>query len=114
MPAPRATDRRAGVRDRLLTFYSVSVATQDATGAPEEAETEVCQQWCSLKTVSGGESWIPPQISGQVTHAIICDYFSGLTSKHRIGLGTRRFDVIRVNNIDERNWQYEILANESV
>lgn len=114
MPALRATERRAGPRIHLITFLAVSSATQDGTGATVDAPTEMCKQWASITPLTGGESWIPPQLSGTRSYEIICDFFVGLTSKHRIQYGTRTFDIVLVRDLEERGIQYAILANEAV
>lgn len=114
MPAPNARLRRSGPRRHQITFQSIAAATQDASGAPQEAATDVVTQWASIEPLTGGESWVPPQLSGTVTHRIATDYFAGITTKHRIKFGTRYFDINLLRNLEERGIQFEILAKEAV
>jgi SPP1 family predicted phage head-tail adaptor len=97
-----------------ITIFSVDSAAQDAAGQPADVETELATQWASIEPLTGRESWLLPQVVGEVSHKITTRYVAGVTPKHRIRYGSREFDIVVARNLEERGIQLEILASESV
>jgi len=56
----------------------------------------------------------PKKKYAEVTKVFKIRYFSGLETKHRILYGTRIFDILGIDNVDEANEQYLISAKEVI
>jgi SPP1 family predicted phage head-tail adaptor len=52
------------------------------------------------------------RVGGKRTHRITLRYFPGLTSRWRIKLGAREFEIDGVVNVDERNIETQALCVE--
>ena len=48
----------------------------------------------------------------QVTHRIKMRYVAGLTNKMRLVFGTRTFDILDIDNVEERNVEMILTCKE--
>jgi len=64
--------------------------------------------------ISGKELIEAQKLEAKLTHKIKMRYISGLTPKHRIKFGTRIFKIHVIVNFQERNREFEIMAEEEV
>lgn len=105
----------AGRRRTKLTIYSVTDG-KDADGGPTETEVAAGTAWADVAPLVGRERFAAQQVGSEVDTEILMDWLDGrtLTPKHRLGLGTRRWDLQAVLNVDERNRQVRVLARERV
>jgi head-tail adaptor len=97
----------------------------DGTGGEWE---EISHRWyVSVEPLSGRELFVAQQAQSQTTHRIRCQWFDGLTTKHRLKIAKfttvdeddptadanfRIFHLETLINVGEMNRQYEILAVE--
>lgn len=68
--------------------------------------------WASIKGLRGREYIDAGAQAVKISTRIYIRYRPGVTHDMRIKFGERIFDIVNVNNIEERNVEYEILANE--
>jgi len=88
--------------------------TSDGRGAGgTETETTFATVWASIWQLSGAEFIQNDKNTLDVTHRLKFDYLSGFTFSKVIYFGTRKFEVKRPFNPDERNVYHDILAKET-
>lgn len=82
---------------------------------------EQLERWETVDTVSAdilplrGEELVrAQQLEARLTHRIILRYGLAITPDWRLVFGVREFYPVSVQNVGERNRQYEILAIEGV
>lgn len=94
----------------------VSVETQDSFGTPIPTWSAFATKILSdVNKLSGTELFEARQTYAEVTHRINTRiYVAGVTPKHRIIFNARVFDILSVENINERNRFLEIMAKEIV
>lgn len=87
----------------------------------EQLDGSEKENWMTLKTVwsdilsQGAREFYQAQKKyAEVTKVFQIRYYSGLTTKHRIQYGTRIFDILGIDNVDEANEQYLISAKEVI
>lgn len=102
---------RAGQLRHKIEFLTVSDG-QDATGGVSEVETHLSYAMAEIKPVSGNEKFIANQVFPEATSQIRCRYVAGVTTKHKIKFGERRFDILNVQNKDERGIELYIVVKE--
>jgi SPP1 family predicted phage head-tail adaptor len=92
--------------------------TQDSYGQLVETWTAAGTYWAEVKNLSGWEAVNAQQVKAQATHQVrmryIASLFSnpGLLPSMRLLFGTRVFNILWVNNVDERNREYRLLTQE--
>ena len=102
---------RIGILRHRIEFLAVS-ETQDAVGGVQEVETRLCYAMAEIKPVSGNEKFIANQVFAEATCQMKCRDVAGITTKHKIKFGSRSFDILNVQNKDERNIELLIVAKE--
>jgi len=68
--------------------------------------------WAEVKPIRGSEFLSAGQTQSEISHRIRCRFFSGMTPRKRIVLGTRAFDVVSAINVEEKDDYLEIMAKE--
>ena len=96
-----------------ITIQSVSRVSDEAGGYSETWATQT-SAWASIEPANGYQKYQAMQMETPITHKIRMRYQSGITTKNRILLGSRIFDIVEVLNIEERNVLLEILAVEGL
>lgn len=102
---------RNGQNRHKIEFMSIS-EVQDEFGGVTLAETRIGYAMAEIKPVSGGERFMSNQVFTDVSSVIRCHYVAGITSKHTIKFGTRKFNILNSQNKDERNIELIIIAKE--
>jgi len=74
--------------------------------------TTVC--WGAFKPTRGRE-WIESGLeNSEITEIFRMRYFNGITPDMRIYIGSRKFEIVSVINVDERNRELELVLKELV
>ena len=102
--------RRGDLRHQI-TIKTVDV---EPDGLGGEIETERTHIICraAIWPVSAKEIVQSAQLEMQITHRIRIDYFRNITPAMKIYFGTRKFEIISIINVEERNVMLDILAKE--
>jgi len=103
---------RAGTLKRRVTIQSVTEGARDAYGEPDETITTHATRWASVEPLSGAELYRAHEVHPEVTHAVKMRYLSGVTTKMRIVLGTRTFEIKSVLNSEEDNRELVLMCTE--
>jgi len=85
---------------------------QDDYGALVESWSTYATAWASIEPVSGREYFQDGKVSAEVSARIMTRYISGVTNLMRVKFGTRIFGIVRINNILERNKEFELMCQE--
>ena len=95
--APRSGDLRHLLQIRRPVY---AVAGQRA---PTSTPKTIGEVHGKIEYLSGQEQLLAMQADGRVTCRVSIRYFPGLTPRDEFGFGTRTFNIISINNLEERN-----------
>lgn len=98
------------LRHRLI-LESAS-RTPDGGGGAAETWTTVAQVWGRVEPTGGTEIADADGLAGRISHAITLRYRAGVTPAMRLVSGSRRFEIMAVIDIDERNRWLKCLCVE--
>ena len=83
---------------------------------PVEKFTTIRKQWCAIETVSGVSRFAKINILDDTTHVFWCFWDSDFPSlenrNHFLSCNWKRYKVLSVDNINERNWALAIQVTE--
>lgn len=102
---------RAGQLRNKIEFLTISDG-QDEMGGIAEVETHFCYSMAEIKPVSGNEKFVANQVFPEATSQIKCRYVVGITTKHKIKFGDRKFNILNSQNKDERGIELFIVVKE--
>jgi SPP1 family predicted phage head-tail adaptor len=80
----------------------------------EASWSTVATRWVELRPIKGREFFDSARVNADVTHILRLRYFSGLTPKHRLKIGARKFNIFSVHNPDGRKVWHELECREVV
>ena len=102
---------------RKLIIIQRQTGARDTTGAETDTWTTFAQAWAHIEpwigaARSGDELYRANQLIAIAHTRITLRYLAGVSPKDRVLYGTRIFDILAINNRDERNAEMEFLAKE--
>lgn len=102
----------------MLT-QSVVVEAQTRERQPDFTDrtiwTPAALPWrVSIRQLNGREQAESQQMKATATHEIKGRYYPGLTSQHRLIFGSRTFNIVSVNNMDEANVNHTLRCREVI
>lgn len=100
------------MRDRVTIQRGTD--TRDAYGQPITTWATVGTYYADLHHLSGREAVNALQIKAEATHKVTLRYVVPITPKDRLLFGTRVFNIVDVNDVDELHRTYELLCTEVV
>ena len=69
---------------------------------------------CSILRLTGDEAQLARQTFPNATHTVNMRWRDGITSKDKLTFGTRTFNIIDVDNVNERNRELVLVVGEEV
>jgi SPP1 family predicted phage head-tail adaptor len=96
--------------ERMTTSLDIQARTEtpDGMGGTDVAWATVDTVHAEMWTVKGEERAASASIQASITHRARIWAYLGLTTAHRMKLGTRSFDIQFVNNKEERGVEYVV------
>lgn len=88
------------------------VEVQDEMGSFTQNEVLFQELMAEIKPISGNERFISNGLFTEATAQIRCRYVPGVSTKHKIKFGSRTFDIINIENKDERNIELLLIVKE--
>lgn len=88
---------RAGELNKRMVIQALTQVVDDG-GCVTPAWTDVAPVWVKLWAKSGTERQTAKTTSVDVSHGVLMRPFSGLTTKHRLTMGTRTFGITFIND----------------
>lgn len=95
----------AGDLNKRITLQGRSI-TAPVAGSPDFTETFAAgtERWAAIKTVAGKTFFDGVnQRDREVTHQFVIRYDSSVTAETWISYNSRRFDIMAVEDLDERH-----------
>jgi SPP1 family predicted phage head-tail adaptor len=102
---------RSGALRKRVTIQRRSDSV-DEYGGQSVAWNDVATVWASLSPTGGKEEPQSGMVRAVASFNIQMRYFAGLTPKDRLVYNGRIFDIVNINDVDERHREYEITARE--
>ena len=102
-------------RQRLSLYSPATTETFDTFSQPIPNPTLVGTYWGFLRPLSGREAIVAKQVKAEATHALTTRYLGSAVPINPTWwwqLGTRRFGIASMQNVEERNRQYEFILVE--
>jgi SPP1 family predicted phage head-tail adaptor len=109
----------AGPKRQRVTIQTLSEA-RDSYGQNIKSWASAGPYWARVKNLSGREAVNAKQIKADTTHLVEMRYIGtlfstpGLLPSMRLLFNSRVFNILWVNNVDERNREYQLLCQEFV
>jgi SPP1 family predicted phage head-tail adaptor len=92
------------------------IAIQQPSGRAGSGATEpfspFAASWAAIRALSGQELYRAQQIVNQVTHLITIPYIAGLSAGMTIVFQTRTFQIMAIQDPDERQIELRLLCVE--
>jgi SPP1 family predicted phage head-tail adaptor len=86
--------------------------TPNGRGGWVESWTTEASVFGSIRPATGREITLGSSMKYLMTHRIELPWIAGLTTKKRLTLGARVFNIRALVNEDERNWKWLVDAEE--
>lgn len=103
----------AGKKNRRIEIQRKTVTT-DADGYKTESWATYLSAMAAVRTTGSREVYYAQKSNAETEAVFIIGYKSGVTTVMRIVYGTRTFEIIGTNNIDEANIELHVSAKEVV
>ena len=100
-----------GRRDKKITIEA-STSAVDAVSDSIETWATWKTVWAAVEPIGGRELMSADRDVATGTCRVRCDYFAGLTTRHRILYGERTLDINAVIDPAEQHEELEILCSE--
>lgn len=78
--------------------------TPDGSGGHTEAFSTLATVFASIERVEGSEDLNAGMLQGVITHKITFRYDAGLTTSDQIRFGSRDFEIVELDNFEERDF----------
>lgn len=99
---------------RHRVTVQAATETQNSQGEPIAGWADETTVWASVEPLVGRELLLAQQTVALVTHRVGMRYLAGLTAKKRLVFNARPFNILNVMNLEERNIEMELMAQEIV
>lgn len=98
---------------RATVVIESRVNVRGAKGGVVPTWTSFRTRRCKIRALRGTEFFQGKQLAAEVDHEIEMRYVAGITQQHRARIGTRVFDIVHPNNVDNRSRKLLLLVRES-
>jgi SPP1 family predicted phage head-tail adaptor len=101
------------MRDQVV-IQSRTIA-QDGYGAPVPTWSDVGDPvWANVEPLTGREAWQAQQVRPDLTHRVTMRFYSGLTTKHRLKIGSRILNIESAVDVESRGREHVLMCKEEV
>ena len=101
--------------DQRVTIVSYAETADGYGGLTDPpVETVVATEWASIEFTSGNEYFGASRVIGTGYYTITIWYNSNVTIKMAVKLGSRVFDIERIDNVGMKNEYMVLFCSESV
>ena len=99
---------------RQSIIFQTNTPTRGTDGAEVNAYADTVTTRAKMETTGGKEFYSAQRINAEITALFIVRYRSTINNAQRIKLGTRFFEIIAINNHENRNVWLLVSAKEVV
>lgn len=89
-----------------------AVEQQDSYGEMTKTYSVYQTVWAMIEPLQGRELEHAKQVFGETTHKVRMRYNSKIEHTHRIGFGSREFEIISIVNPDEKSIEHVLICKE--
>lgn len=97
---------RAGKLRHVVELRTIT-QTPDGSGGRPGAYSTLATVWASIERVTETEELNAGMLQNVITHRIRFRYYPGLTVSDQIRFGSREFEIVSLDNFEERNFVME-------
>jgi head-tail adaptor len=90
-------------RASFWTRYGSLPAPTNEYGEPEYVRAEWGERWVELIPAAQGERVRGVRVQHEATHVVRMRYSAGISTDMQMKIGTRTFEIIAKENVDERS-----------
>lgn len=101
----------AGDLRNLATFTAPTVLTEDGD-VTLEPFVEDFQAWVQIQPMSGSEEIVGDQVQTSRTHLVTARFDSRIMERMQMTARNRKFEILSVLNIDERDVEMQLACKE--
>tara|TARA_R110002095_G_scaffold109849_1_gene96207 strand:+ start:1332 stop:1652 length:321 start_codon:yes stop_codon:yes gene_type:complete len=102
----------AGKLRHRITFREINSTRDTTSGDMVDTPVDLATVWASVTQMSGRELVNAQQVKPDATYKVIIRYLAGVTTDDFFTFNGRTFQILDVNNIDERNITLELMCKE--
>lgn len=107
-----ASRQKTGKRRHLVEIQENRPITNEVNEKVPDWVTLPPQCFASITQLSGNEAVLGLQVNAEATHQINIRYRPDVKPEMRVKFGNRVFDINSVDNVEERNWELDMVATE--
>jgi len=93
---------------RTAVTIQTRTATKDSGGHQSATWSDVATVWARWKNAHGSEVWASQAVDARMPATVLIRYRSGVDTTCALLKGSTRYEVVSVDNIDERNEYLEL------
>jgi len=97
--------------DRRIKIKSRAIAAPTTTVDFGEDFANTKTVWAGLKSTKGRDTFYVTNLDVEVSHVFYLRWFAGLTAEAWIEYRSENYDILLVENLDERNEFYACYCN---
>jgi SPP1 family predicted phage head-tail adaptor len=98
---------------QVVTLYAMTPGTSDGMGGTTGAsESVVATTRAAVEPVTSRERDQAMSVQTERTHRVNLRYRPGITETMTVGLGSRRFRIVGIRDLDERHRELELVCVE--
>ncbi|KNF07009.1 phage head-tail adaptor, putative, SPP1 family [Gottschalkia purinilytica] len=92
------------------------ITLKEVDGPHDDEKDEIVHKtvWASVRHLRGKEFYQAAQVQAENTLVFNCRYFKGLEQSMQIKYNNKIYNIVHINNLYERNSEYEIQAKEVI
>lgn len=98
-----------GKRNRRITIQSCRSIT-DSEGYQKEVWQDINRVWAYIKNLHGNEFFKAQAVNSKATCKMNIRYMQGLDTKMRISYGGKFYNILYIDDIEERHIEIELLC----
>ena len=99
-------NKRVAIQTRTVTYNSYN--------EPIESWADTATVWAGIINSGGGEFYAAQKLNADTQAVISIRFYSGLTTLNRIKYGSRIFEILHVNDVNERHREMLLAVKEVV
>ena len=104
--------RIGSLRNRIIVQSATE--TRDAEGGVIRAWAKVREVWGSIETTGGLEVEEADRMAARAMIGVVIRFFAGLTTRHRVVMGARTFNIRAVDDVDNRHREMRLTCVEVI
>ena len=111
MATSKDTRHMAGLLRHRVTIQTFTEA-RDIAGGVVRTWADSATRWAQVQPLTGREYFDAQQVKSDVTHMVTMRKYTSVTTTNRLVHNSRNFNILSVQNIDERGKKMVLMCKE--